>query len=201
MRCALFVQFWALSNISIQELKELNAVFALRKGGIETSIHTEIMTSMSSVEDMALAELPFLPAKQILGAGLPPPPQPALSENQAPLTVRAAKVTQLITLCHCVPGCPSISVSLLCVKHDWDNSKSQTFSRRKNKADIFQPLKQTANILIFRSARPPLFKERKFWRLMMLCPTGTLWHFVAWMQKWKHLCSHTSMLNTLKHTT
>lgn len=170
------------------------------KGGNEATIHTEIMTSMSSLEDMALAELAFLPAKQILGAGLPAPPHRVLSENQAPLTVREAKVTPLITLCHCVPGCPSISVSLLCVKHDWDNSKSQTFSRRKNK-DIFQPLKQTANILIFRSARPPLLKERKFWWLMMLCPMGSLWHFVAQMQEWKHLCSHTSMLNTLKHTT
>lgn len=40
------------------------------------------MISMSSVEDMALAELPFLSAKQILGAGpAPPPPHPALSEN------------------------------------------------------------------------------------------------------------------------
>lgn len=143
-----------------------------KKMEMETSIHTEIMTSMSSVEVMALIELPFLPAKQILGAGPP-------SLRNKLLSLREAEMTQLITLCHCVPGCKNISVSLPRVKHDWDNSKSQTFSRRKNKSDIFLPLKQTADLLIFRSVRPPQFKEREFWCLVMLCPMGTKWHFVT----------------------
>lgn len=95
------------------------------------------------------------------------------------LSLREAEVTQLITLCHCVPGCQNISVSLPRVEHDWDNIKSQTFSRRKNKSNIFLPLKQTANLLIFRSVRPPQFKEREFWCLAMLCPMGTKWHFVT----------------------
>lgn len=90
-------------------------------------------------------------------------------------TAREAEVTQLITLCHCVPGCPNISVSPLCVKHDGDNSKSQTFSNRKNKSDIFPPLKQTENLLILReiaSVRPPQFKGRKFWCFVASCLRG-----------------------------
>lgn len=127
---------------------------------METSIHTEIMTSMSSVEVMALADMPFLQAKQILE-------QDPLSEKLGAgfHCERSQKVTQLITLCHCVPGCLNISLSPPCVKHDGDNSKSQAFSSRKNKSYIFPPLKQTANLLILReiaSVRPPQFKGRIF---------------------------------------
>ena len=97
------------------------------------SIHTEIMTSMSSVEVMAWADIPPLQTKQIWGGE----PFPEKWRRRG----RRFTATQLITSCRCVPGCLNISVSPPCVKHDADKSKSQTIFSRKNKRDIFLPLK------------------------------------------------------------
>lgn len=135
------------------------------------SIHTEITTSVSSVEVMAWADIPPLQAKQIRG-------RDPLPEKRR----RRFTATQLITSCRCVPGRLNISVSPPYVKHDGDKSESQTIFRRKNKRDIFLPLKA--------NSEPPYLKidcicettgiQRE--GSLMFVPLGTKWHFVTCMK-------------------
>lgn len=83
-----------------------------------------------------LANTPFLLAKHIL------PSSPSLRNMVGGFTARGAAVTLLITRCHHRgSGCQNVSVSPLCVKHQGDNSKSQTFSKRKETNHTFSTLR------------------------------------------------------------
>lgn len=96
--------------------------------------------------------------------------------------LREAKVTGLITSCHCVPGCPSISVSQPCVKHDGDNSRSQTFSRRKNKSDIFSATKANSISLYLQTdciGETTTIQRREILMFVIVMPPGTKWHLAT----------------------